>query len=260
MIDTHCHLDLECFDEDREEILSRAEASGFDRFIIPGIEFATIEKIKQLAEEHENIRFASGIHPNNAADLPEKWLERVRKDALHPKCAAIGEIGMDYYREYCPHDVQRSVFTAQLELAGELELPAIVHCREAYEDLCPILFDWIRGNPQNKAVIHAFDCDKEKAMEAVSLGIMIGIGGTYTYTKKNERRTEILKTIPLSSILTETDCPYLTPHPYRGKRNEPAYASFTVQKIAEIKGISFEAVAEQTTLNAERFFKRIKTD
>ncbi|MBQ6509259.1 MAG: TatD family hydrolase [Flexilinea sp.] len=254
MFDTHCHLDLPHFDEDRPDVIRRARDAGFTHFMIPGIEFATIEKIRTIAEENDGIWFASGIHPNNAADLPEDWDERVKQDALHPKCRAIGEIGLDHYWDDCPHDVQERVFLRQLEIAAELELPAIIHCREAYDDLWPILRDWMKGGSGRKAVLHAFDGDASQAAAAVELGVMIGMGGPYTYRKKNERRIAVMESVPIGSILLETDCPYLSPIPHRGERNEPAYARLTLEKIAEIKNIPFETADRITTENGIEFF------
>lgn len=254
MIDTHCHLDLAEFDEDRDEVLQRARNSGFESFVVPGIELDAMEKIIKLAEAESDVYFASGIHPNNAAELVPDWLDQVRKNAAHPKCRAIGEIGMDFYREYCPHDIQREVFKKQLELADELNLPVIIHCRAAYEELWSILSAWLKGGHGRTGVLHAFDETQEAAMKAVELGMKIGMGGPYTYKKKNERRIEIIKSVPLESILLETDCPYLSPIPHRGERNEPSYAALTLAKIAEIKGISFDKADRQTTQNAREFF------
>lgn len=254
MFDTHCHLDLPQFDPDRADVIDRARSTGFTHFMIPGIELSTIGKIKQIAEENPDIYFASGIHPNNAADLVSDWAEHVIRDAGHPKCRAIGEIGIDYYWEFCPHDVQRSIFSQQLEIAAELNLPVIIHCRNAYEDLWPILSNWLRAASGRKAVLHAFDEDAEKALQAVSLGAMIGMGGPYTYRKKNERKIAVIEAVPIESILLETDCPYLSPIPHRGERNEPSYAKLTLEKIAEVKQITFESADEITTHNGIRFF------
>ncbi len=254
MFDTHCHLDLPHFDEDREDVIRRAQSAGFAYFMIPGIEFQTIGKIRKIAESHTDIWFASGIHPNNAQDLEPGWEELVVRDASHPKCRAIGEIGMDYYWEYCPHDLQKTVFSRQLEIAADLDLPVIIHCREAYDDLWPILSGWLKHGSRRKAVLHAFDNDSEKAMEAVELGVMIGMGGPYTYRKKNQHRIDVMEAVPLESILLETDCPYLSPIPHRGERNEPAFAKLTLEKIAEIKQISFETADNVTTRNGLDFF------
>ena len=254
MFDTHCHLDLNDFDEDRDAVLQRARNTGFTHFMVPGIELATIGKIRKISEENEGVFFASGIHPNNAADLVPDWDEHVIRDAAHPRCRAIGEIGMDFYREYCPHDIQKAVFKRQLEIAAELDLPVIIHCRAAYDELWPILSEWLREDSGRTGVLHAFDEDAEKAMAAVDLGMKIGIGGPYTYRKKNERRFEILETVPIGSILLETDCPYLSPIPHRGERNEPAFAALTLEKIAEIKGLSLEEADRITTGNALKFF------
>ena len=210
---------------------------------------------RQIAEANEQVWFASGIHPNNASDLIPDWADEVRKNAAHPKCKAIGEIGVDYYREYCPHDIQLEVFAVELDLAAELNLPVIIHCRTAYEDLWPILSLWLKAGHGRTGVLHAFDETAERAMAAVELGMKIGMGGPYTYKKKNERRIEIMQAVPIESILLETDCPYLSPIPHRGERNEPAYAALTLAKIAEIKGISLEEADEQTTRNALHFFK-----
>ena len=254
MFDTHCHLDLVEFDEDRGAVILRAQNGGFSHFMVPGIELACMEKIVQIAEEHSGIFFASGIHPNNAAELAPDWVDGVKGFTAHPKCKAIGEIGMDFYREYCPHDIQREVFITQLELAAELNLPVIIHCRNAYEELWPILSEWMKNGSGRKAVLHAFDETAERALAAVECGVMIGMGGPYTYKKKNERRLEIIEAVPMASILLETDCPYLSPIPHRGERNEPAWAALTLQKIAEVKEIEFEDADRITTENGLRFF------
>ena len=255
MFDTHCHLDLPDFDKDREEVINRAKNAGFQYFMVPGIELSTMEKLISFAEKHENVYFASGVHPNNAADLAPDWADGVIKNTKNPKCKAIGEIGMDYYREYCPHEKQREVFGMQLEIAADLGLPVIIHCRNAYDDLWPILSSWLKNGRGRTGVFHAFDETFTEAIAAVELGMKIGIGGPYTYKKKNERRIEILKAVPLDSILLETDCPYLSPIPHRGERNEPSYAALTLAKISEVKGISFEEADKQTTENGLDFFR-----
>ena len=176
--------------------------------MVPGIELSSMSKIKDICEKNDEIYFASGIHPNNSADLVSNWAEGVIENTKHTKCKAIGEIGMDYYREYCPHEKQREVFGMQLEIAADLGLPVIIHCRNAYDDLWPILSSWLKNGRGRTGVFHAFDETFTEAIAAVELGMKIGIGGPYTYKKKNERRIEILKAVPLDSILLETDCPY----------------------------------------------------
>ncbi len=255
MFDTHCHLDLSDFDLDRDEIILRAKNTGFQYFMIPGIELSSMTKIIDICEQNDEIYFASGIHPNNAADLVSNWAEGVIENTKHTKCKAIGEIGMDYYREYCPHEKQREVFGMQLEIAADLGLPVIIHCRNAYDDLWPILSSWLKNGHGRTGVFHAFDETYTEAIAAVELGMKIGIGGPYTYKKKNERRIEILKAVPPDSILLETDCPYLSPIPHRGERNEPSYAALTLAKISEVKGISFEESDKQTTENGLDFFR-----
>ena len=255
MFDTHCHLDLPHFDEDREEVIQRARNTGFTHFMIPGIEPETSEKIRNIAEAHADIYFASGIHPNNAANLETDWDKLVIQEAQHPKCKAIGEIGIDYHWDFCPHEVQKTVLIRQLEIAAELNLPVIIHCREAYEDLWPILSSWLKAGHDRRAVLHAFDEDADKAVAALELNVMIGMGGPYTYRKKNERRIKIIETVPIESILLETDCPYLSPIPHRGERNEPSYARLTLEKIAEIKNISIEDADQITTGNGLNFFR-----
>ena len=152
------------------------------------------------------------------------------------------------------HDIQKAVFERQLEIAAELGLPVIIHCREAYEELWPILSSWLKRGNGRTGVLHAFDEDAEKALAAVDLGMKIGVGGTYTFRKKNERRIRILEEVPIENILLETDCPYLSPIPHRGERNEPAFAALTLSRIAEIKQISFEEADRITTENALAFY------
>lgn len=257
LIDTHCHLDLPEFDEDLADVLSRAADAGFGKFIIPGIELKSMPKIIDMAGNDPAIFFASGIHPNNSSDLPDDWDAQVIENACLDRCVAIGEIGLDFYRDYCPPETQIRVFKRQLELAEDLRLPVIVHCRQAFDTLWPILEGWKEQNPDNQAVLHAFDEDAEKAQEVTLQNIYLGIGGTYTYTKKNERRIEILRAVPIESMLIETDCPYLTPIPHRGERNEPSFARLTAEKISEVKGIPLDQVIEQTTTSAQHLFTKM---
>ena len=259
LIDAHCHLDMPDFESDLDEVLKRAENAGFCAFIIPGIEQSCMSRIIKIAGENPAVFFASGIHPNNAADLPEDWEAQLIENARLDKCAAIGEIGLDFYRDYCPADIQIHVFQRQLELAETLQLPVIIHCRNAFDTLWPMLMKWKEDNPDNQAVLHAFDEDAEIARKVVLQNFYLGIGGTYTYSKKNERREEILRAVSLESLILETDCPYLSPIPHRGERNEPAYAKLSAEKIAAVKGLPFEEAAGQLTQNALRLFPILRS-
>lgn len=256
LIDTHCHLNLSDFSEDLEAVQERAGNVQVKRIIVPGIDLETSNSALKMAETYSAIFFASGIHPNEAAGWEDSWLKEIEVLAVHPKCVAIGEIGLDFYREHCPPETQVAAFTRQLMLAENLGLPVIVHCRQAFNTLWPIIAEWHDRNPRNTGVLHAFDETATEASEAVSKDFFLGIGGAYTY-KNNPRREEILRTIPLGSILLETDAPYLTPVPFRGRRNEPAYIRYTAEKIAEVKGLPLEKIINDIAENTFRLFTRL---
>ena len=256
LIDTHCHLNLSEFSADFSDVKQRAEAADVKRIIIPAIDVQTTQNAQKMADDYSAIFFSSGIHPNNASDFKENWLEEIRIAAQDQKCLAIGEIGLDFYREHCPHEIQIPVFKKQLELAEVLNLPVIIHCRQAFEILWPILSEWHDRNPKNVGVLHAFDETTDAALTAISKGFLLGIGGAYTY-KNVPRREAILKEIPCESILFETDAPYLTPVPMRGKRNEPAYLRFTAEKTAQIKNIPLDQLIRIVEENTFRLFKKL---
>lgn len=256
LIDTHCHLNLSDFSDDIVDVERRAEAAGVQRIIVPGIDTATTENAQKMAEEQSAIFFSSGIHPNDASELEEHWLEEIEKAAQHTKCLAIGEIGLDFYREHCPHEIQIDVFKKQLDLAESLNLPVIIHCRQAFDVLWPILSKWHDRNPANVGVLHAFDETTEAALAAISKGFLLGIGGAYTY-KNVPRRTTILQEISGESILFETDAPYLTPVPFRGQRNEPAYVRFTAEKTAQVQNIPLDQLIRLVKENTFRLFKKL---
>lgn len=258
MIDSHCHINLPEYNADLPQVLERAKQDGFTQFIIPSNELAEMPGIVDLAASDETIYFAAGVHPNNAADWKENWVDSIRNDAMLSKCVAIGEIGLDFYREYCPCEIQLQALKAQLSLASTLRLPVIIHCRNAFETIWPILSDWASTIDYLPGVLHAFDETADEALSAIAKGFMIGIGGPYTYTKKNVRRINTLEMIPLDKILLETDCPFLSPIPHRGERNEPAFARLTAQKISEIKKLPIETIDEQTTRNTFILFPKMK--
>ncbi|MHC1772128.1 MAG: TatD family hydrolase [Flexilinea sp.] len=256
LIDTHCHLNLPDFSEDLGAVLERAGNAQVKRIIVPGIDLETSKSALKMAESNSAIFFACGFHPNDAAGWEDGWLSEIEVVSEHKKCVAIGEIGLDFYREYCPQEIQMTVFKKQLALAEKLGLPVIVHCRQAFETLWPVLSEWHDRNPRNIGVLHAFDETVDEAFEAISRGFFIGIGGAYTY-KNTPRRVEILREIPLESILLETDAPYLTPVPFRGRRNEPSYVRYTAEKVADVKELPLEKIINDIEENTFRLFERL---
>jgi TatD DNase family protein len=253
MIDSHCHLDFPQFDEDRDEVLVRAVKAGVIAVINPGTDLESSRRAVALAERHENVYAAVGVHPHDASSLDAETLTELRRLASHPKVVAIGEIGLDYYRDLSPRSRQRAAFEDQLALAAELHLPVIIHQRDSAEHVMDSLRAWAAdGHPG--CVLHAFSGDKGMADEAISLGFFIGVGGPLTY--KNARGLpEIVSHLPLSRLLIETDAPYLPPHPYRGKRNQPAYLVLVAERLAQLRGLSLEELSRQVTENSVRLFR-----
>ncbi len=267
LVDTHCHLNFDRFDEDRPLVLERAAAAGVRWVLNPAIDLDTSRDILALAKQHEMVYAAVGVHPNDADDLSRDWVEQLWSLAQHEKVVAVGEIGLDYYWDRTPIAVQKTIFQQQLDLAAELGLPVIVHCREktpqernAMQDTLAILSAWQRHLKQNAlklasrpGVLHAFSSDLQAALEAVSFEFMIGVAGPVTF-KKAETLQRVAAEIPESYLLIETDAPFLTPHPHRGERNEPAYVRFVNQKIAELRQSDANQLGRITTMNAERLF------
>lgn len=235
MIDSHCHLDFPHFDGDRDEVLARAVAAGVTALINPGTDLESSRRAVALSERYDTVYAAVGVHPHDASTLDRQTLVELRQLASHPKVVAIGEIGLDYYRDLSPRAQQRAAFEAQLALAVDLDRPVIIHQRESAADVMAALQDWaVEGHPG--CVLHAFSGDDVMANEAVSMGFFIGVGGPLTF--RNARRLpEIVAGLPLSCLVVETDAPYLAPQPYRGKRNEPAYVMLVVERLVELRNI-----------------------
>lgn len=248
LTDTHCHLDDQKFDADLDSVINNASEVSF--IINPGCDIPSSKKAIDISKKYPKVYSAVGIHPNDLEsydveiDIPE-----LKQLAKEDKVVAIGEIGLDYYYDTIPKEIQKKAFRDQIELAGELNLPYIIHDREAHGDTLEIVKEY----PGVKAVFHAFSGSPEMAKEIIKLGHMISIGGTLTF-KNNKKTPEVIKQIPLEKIMLETDAPYLTPVPYRGKRNEPAYTKYVAEKIAELKNITVDEVLEQTEKNAREFF------
>lgn len=260
LTDTHCHLNLNMYDNDLDQVLGRAWARGLERILVPGIDVETSRSALRLAEQHPRIYAAVGVHPSSAGQWNEDSLNTLRELARHPKAAAIGEIGLDYYRDRAPRPVQRAVFQAQLELAAELGLPLVIHNREALEDVWAALSGWQaelarRGLPlaNRPGVLHSYDGPAAPARQAAEHGFFIGVSGPVTFKNAPDRH-QLVASLPLEQLLIETDAPYLTPHPYRGRRNEPAYVAFVAEKIAELHQVTVEKVSQATWDNAAQLF------
>lgn len=247
--DSHAHYEAEQFDIDRDELLSSLPKKGVAGVINMGTDIKTCEQTIALTKKYNYFYGAVGIHPECAKTLPDNWISLLKDFASHDKIKAIGEIGLDYHwLDSCPKDRQKEVFTAQLKLAKELDLPVVLHDREAHGDM----MDFIREHRPN-GVLHCFSGSAEMAKEVIKLGLYIGLDGPVTF--KNARHSvEVAKQIPLERLLLETDAPYMAPVPFRGKRNDSSFILYIGQKIAEIRGVSPEVIFNATTENTKKLF------
>jgi TatD DNase family protein len=251
LFDTHAHLNAEQFNEDLNEVMQRALEAGVSQIVVVGFDRPTITRAMELVEEHEFIYAAVGWHPVDAIDMTEEDLIWIEELAAHPKVVAIGEMGLDYHWDKSPKDVQKEVFRKQIRLAKKVKLPIVIHNREATADIIDILKE--EHAEEVGGIMHCFSGSAETAKECINMNFYISLGGPVTF--KNARKPkEVAEEIPLDRLLIETDCPYLAPHPYRGKRNEPSYVKLVAEQIAELKGISYEEVAEATTRNTRKLF------
>ena len=250
IFDTHAHYDDEQFDCDREELLTSMSESGVGTIVNVSATYESCTRSVRLASEFPNVYAAVGIHPDEVGVLDDEKFEEMKKLFDHDKVVAVGEIGLDYYWDNESHEVQGKWFIRQLELAREKNLPVIIHSREAAADTLYIMQNYARDL---KAVIHCYSYSVELAEEYIKMGYYIGIGGVVTF-KNAKKIREVVKKIPLERILLETDCPYLAPVPFRGKRNQSAYIKYVVQEIAALKGVTEEEVIAQTEKNAKEFY------
>lgn len=249
LFDTHAHYYDRAFDADRDEVLSALPGSGVGLVLCPGCDLPTSREAIALAERYPHVYAAAGVHPEDALGLPENWLEEVERLTRHPKVKAIGEIGLDYYWKEVPRDLQKEVFRAQLTLATQLNLPVIVHDREAHGDCLAIVQDF----PQVRGVFHCYSGSAEDARQLVKWGWHLSFTGTITF--KNARKApEVIQAVPLERLMVETDAPYMAPTPYRGKRCDSRYVYRMAETIAEIKGLPVEEVVRITTENGKRLF------
>ena len=248
LIDTHAHLNMKDYDRDREEVIQRALDAKVGAIVNVGYDLESSIKTVDLSQRHDFLWATVGFHPHDADKLTDEGLDRLKELASNGKVVAIGETGLDFYRDLSPRDVQREAFRRQIGLARELDLPLVVHLRNSHQDGLEIL----KKEGADKGALHCFSGSLEQAREAVKLGFYLGFDGPITFN--SPKLVSILKAIPRDRILLETDCPYLTPNPYRGKRNEPSYLMFICQKAASELGMSYEELAALTTGNARRLF------
>ncbi len=247
IFDTHAHYDDEAFDEDRESIIEELKTSNVGKIVNVGANLTSSLRSVDLANKYDFFYAAVGVHPDDAAEIDDEGLNRLREMAANEKVVAVGEIGLDYYWNKENADIQKKAFLAQIELAKELSLPIIVHSREAAKDTMDILAS--SDAAKTGGVVHCFSYSPEIALEAVKMGFYIGVGGVVTF-KNAKKLKESVELIPMERILLETDCPYLAPDPFRGKRNSSLYLDYVVKEIASIKGIDEEKVIEITYKNA----------
>jgi TatD DNase family protein len=251
LIDSHAHLEMRDFDKDRDRVIARALETGVSHIITVATTIPDGRKAFAIAHKNESVYVAIGIHPHEVKDISEGDYDELRSLAKEKKVVAFGEIGLDFYRNHSPRDVQLTRFRELLRLGKDLGLPIILHDRDAHEEILKVLQE--ERNGQWKGVFHCFSGGYDLAREILRMGFLLSIPGTITF-KKSLTLQEVVRRIPLEKILLETDCPYLAPEPYRGKRNEPAYLRNTAEKVASLKGLSFEDVARITSLNAKLLF------
>ena len=252
LFDSHAHLNDERFDEDREELISSLQEKGVDLVVNPGACIKTSIESVELANKYDFIYAAVGVHPHDVGELDETAIDTLRQLATeNKKVVAIGEIGLDYYYDNYPREVQKEWFIKQIELANELKLPIIIHDRDAHGDTFEIIKKY--KSPEIGCVLHCYSGNVELAREYVKMGCYISLSGTVTF-KNNKKTKEVAREIPLDRLFIETDSPYMAPTPHRGKRNDPSLVQFVADTIAVEKGVSYETVCEATKENAKRFF------
>ena len=258
MIDSHCHLNFDRFDKDREQALERASIAGVTAIINPAVDVNSCEEALALSQHWPQVYAAVGVHPNSCGDFGPESLCALR--ALGKRCGvvAIGEIGLDYYRERCSPALQQRALRLQLQLAAECDLPVIIHNREASADLLPILNEHVRSLPPEQleriGVLHSFSASAEVARQALALGFYLGFTGPITF-RKAEALRNVAREVPLERLLVETDAPFLSPEPFRGRRNEPAWLPYIVEQLAALHDVSPEVMSRITSENARRLFR-----
>jgi TatD DNase family protein len=250
LIDSHAHLEMKEFDSDRKEVIERARLAGVDSIVTVGTNLGLSRKALSIARQNDNIYATVGVHPHDVAKAGDKTFDELKELAHDPKVVAYGEIGLDYFRNISPREKQIELFAKQLELAKELNLPVIIHDRDAHEQTLRM----VKSSGVRCGVFHCFSGDWAMARQCIDLGFYISIPGVVTFDKSKVLQ-EVVRQAPLDSILLETDCPYLTPVPHRGKRNEPSFIIHTAKKVAEIKGLTWEDAAQAAAVNTRKLFR-----
>lgn len=248
-IDSHAHLEMKEFDRDRGEVIERAWAAGVETIVTVGTNLSLSRKALSIARQYENVYATIGIHPHDAAKADDKVLDELKLLAGDAKVVAYGEIGLDFFRNISPREKQIKIFATQLQIAKALDLPVVIHDRDAHEQTLTM----VRDSGVRRGVFHCFSGEWNMARKCIDLGFYISIPGVVTFEKSKVLR-EVARQVPADAILLETDCPYLTPEPHRGKRNEPSFMVHTAQKVADIRGVPIEELAAAATVNTRRLF------
>jgi len=257
LIDSHAHIDLPEFNKDRDQVLARARQQGVRAVINVGLDAESSRKSLEMAKKYDDVFVAVGFHPHEAARMKEGDLKSLAELTEDSRVVAIGEIGLDFYRNLSPRPRQLEVFKKQLDLASELSLPVVVHCRQAHKEVFDILNAWVKATPADndrRGVIHCFSADIGMARRYIELGFYISLAGSVTYPSAGEL-VGVAREVPLDRLLLETDCPFLAPQAHRGKRNEPAYIALTAEKVAGVRHVPVEVVAEAAAKNTIELFR-----
>lgn len=258
MTDSHAHLDMAPFNKDRTEVIARARDAGVSTIITAGIDLESSQRAIRLTENYPEVLATVGLHPHKATRVKKADIANLAEMANHPRVVAIGEIGLDFYRNGAPRETQLQALQWQLELTERLELPVVIHCRQAEEDMLPLLHDWTSShkplNGEPRGVIHCFSSNIETAQRYLDMGFFISFGAYIGYPSSRHLRN-VIRSIPQDRLVVETDSPFLPPQSHRGKRNEPSYLPLTVGVVAEIRQVSSETVARETARNARHLFR-----
>ena len=251
LVDTHCHVHHTPFDIDRDHVLQRARERGVERFVVVGCDLEDSQRACELAQKHNDMVFTAGIHPTQTAKAPKDGIAHIQHLAKNPKCAAIGECGLDFFHTDSDRQTQRTWFADQIDLAKHLGKPLVIHVRDAWEDCLDLLMqqrgDGLRG------ILHCFTGTWEHACKAMDLGFWISISGIVTFHNASHLQ-EVVARLPVDRILLETDCPYLAPVPHRGKRNEPVHVQLVAEKVAQLQSLSVQELVHKTGANARQAF------